>query len=214
MSDNIFNKPKVTTTKVKPKSQTDFLRIKPNSIEQDELFDLIKKFEQLGSESKKITTSVNYIKGNLKDIAVGEYLTKYEEDDKNPGSIIIEAINDDGDVGQYLFVPQDRYIGVNSEKQANELEDKYGEGLIERTITYSFDPEMLDKYTDVISELVANCDDIEVEDKAKLFVASESYKVVSGTINELNSLELGTIKEAYEGLKPVVSIKSAEVIKS
>ena len=210
---NIFDKPTTNSTSA-TKTKTEFMRIQPKDINQDDLFEMIEEFDEIGTQTKKLTSRINIIKGNLRKIAVSEYIGKYETDEKNPGSVIIEAINDDGDIGEFLFVPSDRYISIKTGKEADELEEKYGKGLVERNITYSFDPEMFDKYTKVISNLIENCDDIEEEDKSKLFVASESYKVVSGTINELHSLSNSNVRETFEGLKPVVSLKNAQVIKS
>lgn len=208
MSTSIFNKPTPTLTKDKKETT----RLKPKDIDQEDLFDIIEEYEKIEKESKKLSSKSDILKENLRKIAVTEYLDKYVEDNKNPGSIIIEALNEDGDIGQYMFVPQDRFIGIKSEKQAKEIEKKYGKGIVDRNIIYSFDPDMLEKYSKVISKLFEDSEDIKEEDKSKLFIATESYKIISGTINELNSLESDNIREVFENLKPVVSIKNAEVI--
>lgn len=219
---NIFNK--LSTPKPVKSNKKDFSVIYPKDIDQSELFDLIKDFDELGKENKKLTTKVNGIKEKLRKIGLDEYLNKYQEDGENPGSILIEARsskNDDDfdtddsgtNIGQYLFVPQDRYITIKTEKEANDITDKYGD-IIDRNILYSIDPKMLDKYARVISELIENSDDIEHEDKGKLFISTETYSIKKGTIDNLNLSKGEDIKDVFESIKPVVSIKDAKIIKS
>lgn len=224
---NIFNK--LSTPKPVKSNKKDFSVIYPKDIDQSELFDLIKDFDELGKENKKLTTKVNGIKEKLRKIGLDEYLNKYQEDGENPGSILIEAKSskneDDFDfddidtddsgtnIGQYLFVPQDRYITIKTEKEANDITDKYGD-IIDRSILYSIDPKMLDKYASVISELIENSDDIEHEDKGKLFISTETYSIKKGTIDNLNLSKDEDIKDVFESIKPVVSIKDAKIIKS
>lgn len=197
------------------KEENSIPRIKPTEIDQDDLFDLIENFEEDSNKVKEINKSLTNIKSSLKNIALNEYIKKYQEDGKNPGTIIIEAINAFDEEGEFMFVPSDRYVTIRDEDQANEIEEKYGENIIERELIYSFDPDMLDKYYDVISKLISECDDIPIEDKGKLFIASETYKIKKGTIDRFGEIVgSGDIKDIFEGLKPVVSLKDPKVIKS
>tara|TARA_R110000772_G_scaffold20466_5_gene56957 strand:- start:113739 stop:114374 length:636 start_codon:yes stop_codon:yes gene_type:complete len=210
---SLFTKAKkVTKTTATKKEHT---RVQPEGVDQDELFEMIGEFEEIETKSKKLKARGDILKGSLKEIGLDAYLGKYEEDRKNPGTIMIEAINGDKETGQFMFVPTDRYVTVRTEEQADELEEKFGENLIERNTTYSFDNKMLEKYSDIISQLIEESDDIKEADKGKLFVATETYKVVSGTIDSLNNLaEDMKIKDVFEGLKPVVMMKNAQVITS
>ena len=196
-------------------NKKDFPVIKPKGIEQGELFELIKDYQEITSENKKLTKKVGVIKNKLSKLALSEYLDKYQEDNQNPGSIIIEAMDILTDeIGQYLFVPQDRYISIKTEEEADEIEQKYGKGVVSRKITHSINPDMLEKYSSVISDLITNSEEIEQEDKGKIFNTSEVYSISDGTINKLNLLQENDIKEVFNGIRPVVSIRDAKIIKS
>ena len=171
MSNNVFNEQKKSLKKTKGYS-----RIYPKDINQDDLFETIKNFNDSEKEYKKIKKESDSFKSELKGIALNEYLSKYEMDYENPGTVVIEATNSDGDVGEYMFVPSDRYVTVRTEQQADDLEKEFGGvKLIDRQITYSFDPKMLEKYSDIISELIEGSPDIKETDKSKLFIASETF---------------------------------------
>ena len=205
----LFDKAKKKpTTRTKKDSH---VRLKPDSIDQSELFETIEEFEDVQTRAKKLTARENLLKGQLKEIALEAYVKEYEDTRKNPGTVVIEAI-EGKDIAQFMFVPSDRYLTIKTEKEANELEEKLEEGIVERETTYSFDPKMLEKYAETISALIEGSDDIEEDDKSKLFIATEKYKVKSGTIDTLDNL--GDIKEVFETLKPVVSLKTPQVIKS
>jgi hypothetical protein len=207
---NLFAKAKKTPTKTAKKNSHP--RLQPEGIEQDELFELIQDFEDVQTRGKKLKAREDLLKGQLREVGLDAYLKEYQENGKNPGTVVIESI-DGGDTAQYMFVPSDRYVTVKTEEQANELEEKLSEGLVERQTTYSFDPKMLEKYADVISNLIEESEDIEEKDKGKLFVATETFKVKSGTIDSLT--EYGEdVKEVFETLKPVVSLKNPQVINS
>jgi len=205
----LFDKAKKkTTTKTKKDSH---LRLNPDSVDQEELFETIEEFEDVQTKAKKLKAREDLLKGQLREIGLEAYLKEYEDTRKNPGTVVIEAVNDK-DVAQFMFVPSDRYITVKTEEQADELEEKLEEGIVERETTYSFDSKMLEKYSEVISELIEKSEDIDDDDKGKLFIATEKYKVKSGTIDSLDNL--GDVKEVFETLKPVVSLKNPQVIKS
>lgn len=207
---NLFDKAKKAPKKTAKKDS--HVRLQPSSIEQDELFETIQEFEDVQTRGKKLKAREDLLKGQLREVGLDAYLEEYEESGKNPGTVVIEAM-DGSDVAQYMFVPSDRYVTVRSEEQADELEEKLdSEGLVERETTYSFDPKMLEKYAEVISSLIEQSDDIADNDKGKLFVATDKFKVKSGSIDSLNTY--GDVKEVFETLKPVVSLKNPQVITS
>lgn len=182
-------------------------------MEQIDLFNLIKEFDEKDKDVKKLTIDTNRIKDKLRDFALNKYFDKYQEDENNPGSILVE-VEKDLEIAQYLFVPQDRYISIKSEKDADLLTKKYGNDIIERNMIYSIDPTMFKKYSKVLSELIENSDDIEHEDKGKMFVSNETYSIKEGLIDNLNLFENYNIKDIFEDVRPVVAIKNIKVIKS
>jgi hypothetical protein len=162
--------------------------------------DKLKEFEE---ESKSISTE-------LKEEGKKEWIKLYEQTGENPDSIVLEASEYD-DVARVLYVPSDKYTSVN-EKSSKELKEKFGEEIIEELTTYQFDPKMVDKWGDIISKLIEECDEILESDKEKIIKQTISYSIKKGSIDNLKNF--GDIAEVFEQVKPVVSLKSIEVIKS
>lgn len=207
---NLFSTAKKKTTTTKATSSHERLTPSKDVMEADELYDIVEEFEDVQTRGKKLKAREDMLKGQLREVGLDTYLEKYEEDKKNPGTVIIEA-RKEGDVAQYLFVPTDRYKMVRTEEEADVLDEKFGEGTVERETTFSFDPAMLEKYSDVISELIESSKEIKDTDKGKLFVATEKFKIKGGTIDTLDNFD-GEVKDVFEELKPVVAIKNAQVI--
>jgi hypothetical protein len=75
---------------------------------------------------------------------------------------------------------------------------------------------MIDKYGEIISQLIESSTDISESDKEKIIKATVSYSVAKGTIDKLKSYadESGLeITSILEEVKPVIAIKNVEVIK-
>jgi hypothetical protein len=77
---------------------------------------------------------------------------------KNPGSVMLEQIVDEGHCS-LMFVPTDKYITV-TEERAEELRETYGEEIVEEETTFAFDSLMIEKYGEVLSRLIEECDEI------------------------------------------------------
>jgi hypothetical protein len=122
--------------------------------------------------------------------------------------MIVQEVN--GDTSQFLFVPTDKYITINEER-AEELKEAYGEDIVEEKTVFSFDSDMVEKYGEVLSMLIENCDEIEESDREKIIKAVTTYSVAKGTIDKFN--QYGEVVEMIETVKPVVSIKNVEIIK-
>ena len=70
---------------------------------------------------------------------------------------------------------------------------------------------MIEKYGEVLSMLIENCDEITDADKEKIIKAVTTYSVAKGTIDKFN--QYGEVVEMIETVKPVVAIKNVEIIK-
>jgi hypothetical protein len=119
------------------------------------------------------------------------------------------------DTAQVMFLPTDKYITINEDRAA-ELVETFGESAVEEKTSFSFDNEMIDKYGEVISQLIESCPDISEEDKEKIIKATVSYSVAKGTIDKLKSYseESGLeIVSILDEVKPVIAIKNVEIIK-
>jgi hypothetical protein len=202
---SLFTKAKKSAPKTKT-AKSEKVRIR---VEEEGFFDKVEKLEKLNDEMKSAKAKADMISDELRDISKSEWIKYYEEQGKNPGSVMIEQLNGE-DVAQLMFVPTDRYIKVNEER-AEELQDLYGEDVVTEDTTFSFDSKMIDKYGEVLSRLIEESDEIEEKDKEKIIKATTNFSVTKGTIDKMK--EYGDIESVMETIKPVVSLKGVEVIK-
>lgn len=211
---------------VKKSTKNEHLRLQPKSIDQDELFELISEYELCEIENKKIQARLDLTKSELKQIAIDTYLDEYSSTGSNPGTVMIEA-KDGNSVAQFMFAPTDKYISIKTEEEADLLTERYGD-VVERNTTFSFDNKMLEKYMEVISTLIEECDEIEESDKAKLFIQTETFNIKKGTLDKLAEIhkqeenedgelvpinETYSVRESFDALRPIVMLKTPQVIK-
>jgi hypothetical protein len=203
---NLFNKAKKSAPKTKA-AKNEKVRVR---IENPDFFQKIQKLEELNDTLKSAKAKADIINDEIRDISKEEWVKLYSETGKNPGSVFFEAVNDLDDTAQVMFVPSDRYITINEER-AEELREEYGEEIIEEDTTFSFDPLMIEKYGEVLSRLIEECEEINENDKEKIIKATTKFSIAKGTIDKMK--EYGNVEVLMEVIKPVVSLKNIEVIK-
>lgn len=206
MASNLFAKAKKSAP-VQTKSAKDKkIRL---TVSDPNFFSKVEKLEQLNDTLKSAKAQADMISDELKDIAKAEWCEYYQKTGKNPESVmIVQEVGDD--VSQIMLVPSDKYITV-TEARAEELRETYGEEIITEETTFGFDPTMIEKYGEILSRLIEECDEISEKDKEKIITAKTTYSVAKGTIDKLN--QYGDVTEVMEAVKPVVALKNVEVIK-
>jgi dihydroxyacetone kinase-like predicted kinase len=202
---NLFNKAKTTAPKTAAKKD-EKVRINMND---PDFFTKVYKLEILQDRMKSDKAQADMLADEIKDLSKEEWVRIYEKTGKNPGSIFVESIVNE-QVAQVMFVPSDKYITVNADK-AEVLIEKYGQDIIEEKTTFSFDNDMIEKYGEILSNLIMSSDGISDSDKEKIIKASTSYSISKGTIDKMKFY--GPIGEIMEEVKPVVSLKNVEVVK-
>ena len=211
MATNLFAKAKKTAAPKASKVKEEKLRIK---VKDADFFEKVERLEQLQESMKRDKAAADILNDELKEIAVSEWAKVYDKTSKNPGSVMLEA-RPGVDISQLMFVPSDRYLSIN-EDRANSLIETYGEEAVEEKTTFSFDSEMVDKYGEVLSELINSCDDIDEDDKERIIKATRSFSVKKGAIDKFKEfadeadVQVLTIVEEF---KPVVALKNVEVVK-
>ena len=205
---NLFSKAKASATPKATKAKDEKVRIR---IEDTTFFDKVEKLEQLNDTMKSAKAKADMISDELKGIAIEKWCELYEDKGKNPDSIMLEHVKEDtDDTAQFMFIPTDRYITI-TEARAEELQDAYGEDIVEEKTVFSFDSSMIEKYGEILSRMIEESVEIVEKDKEKIIRASTTYSIAKGTID--NFTKLGSVAELFEMTKPVVSIKNAGVIK-
>jgi hypothetical protein len=182
------------------------------NIDSEELYDIIKDLDFSISKKEHFANKEKDIKKNLDDLTLEAFFEKYESDDEYPGTCKVVAEKDD-ETAEYLFAPSDRYSKLN-EKQAKKLKEIFDEDIVEKKETLKLNPAIIDKYEKIIADMIEESDEIDEEDKLKLFIKTEEYSIKKGTISKLNEYVNSDLsyKEAFELIKPVKpAIKSIKL---
>ena len=204
---NLFAKAKKSAPAKTTKAKDEKVRI---TIEDESFFNKIEKLEQLQDQMKVAKAKADMISDELRDLGKTEWSKLYDKTGKNPGSVMLEHVKDNDDVAQLMFVPTDKYITITPER-AEELQETYGEEIVEEETTFSFDSAMIEKYGEILSRLIEESDEIAEKDKEKIIKATTKYSVAKGTIDKFSTY--GDVSEVMEAVKPVVALKNVEVIK-
>jgi hypothetical protein len=211
MPTNLFAKAKKTAAPKTTKAKEEKLRIK---VKDPDFFGKIERLEQLQENMKRDKASADLIHDEIKEIAKTEWSKVFDKTSKNPGSVMLESRRD-LDIAQMMFVPSDKYISINEER-AEYLVETYGEDAVEEKTTFSFDNEMVDKYGEVLSRLIEECEDIDKDDKERIIKATRSFSIKKGSIDKFKDFAEETdlkVLDIVEEFKPVVGLKNIEVIK-
>jgi hypothetical protein len=205
MATNLFSKAK-STAPAKSAKKDEKVRINLND---PDFFNKISLLENLQDRMKSDKAQSDMLADEIKDLSKEEWVRLYEKNGKNPGSVFVESIVD-GETAQVMFVPSDKYITLNPDR-AEVLIEKFGQDIVEEKTTFAFDNDMIEKYGEVLSNLIMNCDDISDDDKERIIKASTSYSVAKGTIDKMKSY--GPVMEIMDEVKPVIALKNVEVVK-
>lgn len=204
---NLFAKAKSTATPKASKAKDEKVRIR---IEDPSFFTKVQTLEQLNDSMKSAKAKADMISDEIKDLAKSEWAKLYSTMGKNPGSVMLENVNDANDTAQVMFIPTDKYITIN-EARAEELRETYGEEVVTEDTTFSFDSAMIEKYGEVLSRLIEESDEITDSDKERIIKATTKFSVAKGTLDKLS--QLGEVESVMEAVRPVVALKNIEVIK-
>jgi hypothetical protein len=200
---NLFSKAKSIAPKTKVKDEK--VRVNLNDFD---FFDKVSTLEMLQDRMKSDKAQADMLSDEIKDLSKEEWVRLYDKTGKNPGSILVESQNG-GQTATVMYVPSDKYISLNADR-ADTLIGKYGDDIIEEKTTFAFDNDMIEKYGEVLSNLIMKCNDISDDDKERIIKATTTFSVAKGTIDRMN--QYGSINEVMDEIKPVISLKNVEVI--
>jgi hypothetical protein len=204
---SLFAKAKKVAPAKTTKGKDEKVRI---SIKDASFFDKVEKLEALQDSQKRDKAKADMISDELRDLGRDEWAKLYEKMGKNPESVMLEYVKENDDTAQFMFVPTDKYITITPAR-AEELQETYGESIVEEKTTFSFDNDMIEKYGEIISRMIEESNEIAEKDKEKIIKATTSFSVAKGTID--NFSKLGDVQELMEATKPVVALKNVGVIK-
>jgi hypothetical protein len=178
-------------------------------------FEKLKRQAWLKNEIKSLTAESDILDDELKEVGKDEWCNLYEKNGVNPESIMIESKHNN-DTTQFMLLMSDKYIKIDSAR-AEYLKEQFGEEIVSEKETFTFNADMLNKYGDVISDLIMNSSEIDKADKERIIEANVSYAVATGTIDKLKIYaEKGgcSVTDMISTVKPVCSTKNVEYIQS
>ena len=203
---NLFTKAKSTATTKTTEKKDSKTRI---NVADPTFFEKIQTLESLQDRMKSDKAKADMISDELKDLGKEKWSEMYQKTGRNPGSVMLESRVGE-DTAQVMFVPSDKYISLTGEK-AEVLREEFGEDIVEEKTTFAFDNDMIEKYGEILSNLIEGCDEISDEDKGKIIKAVTVFSVAKGTIDVMKNY--GQVSEVMEQVKPVIALKNVEVIK-
>jgi len=202
---SLFKKAKETA----PEKKVDPKKAKPRvTVDQPGFFEKLKRQAFLKKEIKSFETESDLLDDEIKEVGKEEWSKMYEKDGVNPESIMVEA-RQGKDTAQCMLLMSDKYIIINPDR-AEYLKETYGTDIVTESETYEFDKEMVEKYGEIISDLIMNSDLISEGDKEKIIKAKVTNAVSKGTIDKLKIYadKAGcSVLDMVREVKPITSTK-------
>lgn len=172
------------------------------TVEVSGLEEKLLEFDALKAQAKDIEAELSAVENEIKDISKEKFVELYLKNKANPKTFLIK----DGD-GCVMVIPNDKYIILKQESQADELIQKYGEEVVNIDEKYIFNTEVLERNMETISKLLANAKGISDDDKRNLLVKEVKYTIAKGTINNLAKYGK-KLQTVIDDIQPVISLKN------
>ena len=183
--------------------------------EKHEVVSLDPSFETSLSRMNEIDQTLAALKSEreildaeVREASKQKMIGLYNEKKSFPGTLKVLAGN-----MMLQFITMDKYIKIDQER-ASELSERYGNQIISEETVYSFNPDLLEKYSQVLSDLILNSKKIEEADKARLIESTTSIGITKGTVKNLRNEDYAkfNLSSVIEDIKPIFAIKSIQSV--
>lgn len=147
------------------------------------------------------------IEGVIKEIGRDKFAELYAQHKSNPGSFLLKG--EDG--GVMMCIVMDKYLTIDGAR-AEELKKNFGGDSVTLKTEYKFNAELLEKYEEVLSDLIMGSDKIAEEDKPNLILQEPKWSVAKGIINRIVQIagtESKMIGAVVSALGPVIQLKNS-----
>ncbi len=210
---NLFdNAPEKSKGKARDISKKDTVVIKDDHLNEDAA-----RFVELNKKIDSLKAEQTILHGQIRDLGKDKMIDKMTKEKKFNGSFNIEIQgkeNDKSDPVSFMFITTDRYISIDEER-AIELIKKYGEKIVTKDSTFTFNNSMLEEYGQILSDMIMNSDEIADDDKGRMIEEVTKYSVTKGTIKEVPTKygkgKKARIEEVIEEIKPVFQVKGIDI---
>jgi hypothetical protein len=204
---NLFKEAKSKGATASPKPQ------KEEVIVNDSRFHMnLTRLAELNRQIDELSAEQSVIVAEVKERCIREFVDLYKRNSKFPGSFIIKGESKSKlKPATLMFIATDKYLKIGEDRHI-ELQSTYGTEISIEKTTYTMNTELIEKYGEIISDLIAKCKAIPDEDKRKLISASTSYEVKKGTVNEaVDRFPNHDLSLLVEDIKPIYQIKNVKV---
>jgi hypothetical protein len=181
------------TTKTPTAKKTD-----KKVLQAPDLLNKVSKFTQLKHQIEALTGELKMIEGDIKVRGKSLFLEQYKADKRTPENFKIQ----DETGATCMFIVMDKYTAVDDIKA--ELLGNF-DGLLREEVVYKFNPELVEKYGAILSDLIVSSPDIEETDKANLISGERTYSVAKGSIDRL--LQFSNPEQVMDLINPICAIK-------
>lgn len=201
---DLFALAKQAANGTKPKKKDDKTEVVLTEQEFPGISEKLKALIELRGSIAEAEAELKMLEGEVKEIGKEKFIELVEKNKSYPGSFRIAGEKG----GAILFMPMDKYISVD-ENKAEIIRRELGEEIVTAETKFIFNPELLQKYSGVLSELILNTDEIAEEDKPRLIQAETKFSVAKGTIERLYVMFAGQLQKAVSLIQPIFAIKTA-----
>lgn len=167
-------------------------------LDAPELGSKIQKYAELKQLIDSATGELKMIEGDIKTTGKELFMAEYLKYKNTPDNFKIK----DSTGNSCMLIVMDKYTIVDESKAA--ILGNY-DGLLAENVVYKFNAELVEKYGQVLSELILNSADIDDIDKGNLITGEKSYSVAKGSIDRL--MQFNDPKQVFELINPIVALK-------
>ena len=167
-------------------------------LDAPELGSKIQKYAELKQLIDSATGELKMIEGDIKATGKELFMAEYLKYKNTPDNFKIK----DSTGNSCMLIVMDKYTIVDENKAA--ILGSY-DGLLAENVVYKFNAELVEKYGQVLSELILNCPNIDDIDKGNLISGEKSYSVAKGSIDRL--MQFNDPKQVFELINPIVALK-------
>lgn len=190
LTTNLF----ATATKVKETTKKTDKKV----IKAPLLADKVKRYADLKQIIDSATGELKMIEGDIKAVGKDLFMKEYRQQKSTPDNFKIQ----DETGNSCMFICMDKYTIVD-ENKAGILANF--EGLLAENVVYKFNAELVEKYGQVLSELILNCSAIDDMDKGNLISGEKTFSVAKGSIDRL--MQYDNPEQIFELINPIVALK-------
>lgn len=197
MAKNLFTSAKSTASTKKAD--------KHESVEISKFFEKdLARMAAIDSELATLEAERATLDAGVREAAKDSMIKLYQQKNAFPGTLKVVAGKQ-----SFMFITCDKYIKID-EARATELSETYGEEVITEKTVYTLNPALVDKYGQVLSDLIMGSKKISAQDKEDLIKADTAWSVAKGTIEKLRNATFAkfNLGQLIEDLKPIFQIKS------